>query len=97
MPSGSETLTETTFGSDYVGYDAEFGKYSPGMYLVMKVVEGFCDGHREGVTEVDFGTGHAQYKQVLSNQEWRETSVYISCSHLQRNQHQPGPVPYRRN
>ena len=40
----------------------------------MKVIEGFCDGHREGVTEIDFGPGHAQYKQVLSNQEWRETS-----------------------
>ena len=47
------------------------------MYLVIRVIEGFCDGHREGVTEVDFGTGHAQYKQVLSNQEWCETSVYI--------------------
>jgi CelD/BcsL family acetyltransferase involved in cellulose biosynthesis len=65
------------FGSDYVGYDAEFASHSPGMYLVMKVIEGFCDGHHEGVTEVDFGTGHAQYKQVLSNQEWCETSVYI--------------------
>jgi len=66
-----------TFGSDYVGYDAEFASHSPGMYLVMRVIEGFCDGHREGVTEVDFGTGHAQYKQVLSNQEWCETSVYV--------------------
>ena len=70
-------INGNTFGSDYVGYDAEFASHSPGMYLVMKVIEGFCDGHREGVTEVDFGTGHAQYKQVLSNHEWRETSVYI--------------------
>jgi len=66
-----------TFGSDYVGYDAEFANHSPGMYLVVRVIEGFCDCHREGVTEVDFGTGHAQYKQVLSNQEWCETSAYI--------------------
>jgi hypothetical protein len=70
-------INGNTFGSDYVGYDAEFASHSPGMYLVMKVIEGFCDGHREGVTEVDFGTGHAQYKQVLSNHEWRETSVYV--------------------
>jgi Acetyltransferase (GNAT) domain len=66
-----------TFGSDYVGYDPEFANHSPGMYLVMRVIEGFCDGHREGVTGVDFGPGHAQYKQVLSNQEWWETCVYI--------------------
>jgi hypothetical protein len=70
-------LNGNTFGSDYVGYDPEFASHSPGMYLVMRVIEGFCDGHHEGVTDVDFGTGHAQYKQVLSNQEWCETSVHI--------------------
>jgi len=70
-------INGNTFGSDYIGYDAEFASHSPGMYLVMRVIEGFCDGHREGVTEVDFGTGHAQYKQVLSTQEWCETSVCI--------------------
>jgi CelD/BcsL family acetyltransferase involved in cellulose biosynthesis len=70
-------VNENTFGSDYVGYDAEFANHSPGMYLVMKVIEGFCEGRHEGVTEVDFGTGHAQYKQVLSSREWRERCVYI--------------------
>ncbi len=68
-------INGNTFGTDYVGYDPEFASHSPGMYLVMRVIEGFCGGHR--VSEVDFGTGHAQYKQVLSNQEWCETSVYI--------------------
>src|SRR5207248_1622362 len=66
-----------TFGSDYVGYDPDFASYSPGMYLIMKVVEGFCDRNHERVTEVDFATGHAEYKQALSNQEHREVSVYI--------------------
>lgn len=66
-----------TFGSDYVGYDAEFATHSPGMYLIMRVVESFCEGHSEGICEVDFGTGHAQYKEVLSNQMWYETSFYI--------------------
>jgi CelD/BcsL family acetyltransferase involved in cellulose biosynthesis len=47
------------------------------MYLIMKVIEGFCGGHREGVTAVDFGPGHAQYKEILSTEEWLETSVYI--------------------
>jgi hypothetical protein len=50
-------LNGNTFGSDYVGYDPEFASHSPGMYLVVRVIEGFCDGHREGVTDVDFGTG----------------------------------------
>lgn len=70
-------INGNTFVSDYIGYDPEFASHSPGMYLVMRVIEGFCDGHREGVTRVDFNLGHAQYKQVMSNQEWCETCVYI--------------------
>lgn len=70
-------INQGTFGSDYIGYDAELGKYSPGMYLTTKVIEGFCDGNREGVTAIDFAPGNAQYKEVLSNQEWRETCVHI--------------------
>jgi hypothetical protein len=70
-------INGSIFGSDFIGYDPEFASHSPGMYLVMKVIEGFCDGHRDGVNAIDFGTGHAQYKHVLSNQGWREVSVYI--------------------
>jgi CelD/BcsL family acetyltransferase involved in cellulose biosynthesis len=70
-------INQGVFGSDYIGYDTEFGKYSPGMFLTTKVIEGFCDGNREGVTAVDFGPGNAQYKEVLSNQRWQETSVYV--------------------
>lgn len=68
-------LNDGTFGSDYLAYDAELGKYSPGMFLIYKVIEGFCDG--EGVKGLDFATGHAQYKQLLSNQGWTESSAYI--------------------
>jgi hypothetical protein len=70
-------VNRTTFGSDYLAYDAKFEKYSPGMCLIVKVIEGFCDGNREGVTEVDFATGSAQYKEVLSNRKWEEESVYV--------------------
>jgi len=70
-------VNDRTFGSDYLAYDAEFGKYSPGLFLICKVIEDLCKGNGEGVNAIDFATGHAQYKQVLSNQEWCETSVYI--------------------
>jgi hypothetical protein len=70
-------VSRNTFGSDHLAFDAEFGKCSPGMYLITKVIESFCEDNREGVTEVDFALGHAQYKQVLSNREWCETCVYI--------------------
>jgi len=70
-------VNDDTFGSDYLGYDVQLGKYSPGMYLTLKVIEGFCEDSREGVRAVDFATGHAQYKEVLSNQQWRETCVHV--------------------
>jgi hypothetical protein len=70
-------INQGTFESDSLAYDAEFGKHSPGMFLILNVIESFCDGNREGVTGVDFGRGNAQYKQVLSNQSWTETSLYI--------------------
>jgi hypothetical protein len=70
-------INEGTFGSDYLAYDAELGKYSPGMFLMYRVIEGFCEGNGEAVTGLDFATGHAQYKQLLSNQGWTESSAYI--------------------
>ena len=75
-------INQGTFGSDYIGYDTDLGKYSPGMFLTTKVIEGFCDGNREGVIGVDFGPGNAQYKEVLSNQKWRETAVHIFAPSL---------------
>ncbi len=71
-----------TFGSDYLGYDPSLAKYSPGMYLIVKVIEGFCDGNRDEVTAIDFGPGPAQYKEVLSTEEWRSMAVYIFASTL---------------
>jgi hypothetical protein len=70
-------MNQGTFGGDYVGYDPEFGKYSPGMFLLRRVMEWFCDGNREGVSALDFGPGYARYKEILSNRRWQETSVYI--------------------
>lgn len=70
-------VNDGTFGSDYLGYDPAFAKHSPGMYLIMKVVEGFCDGHREGVRAIDFGPGPAQYKEILSTESWQEMSVFM--------------------
>ena len=66
------------FFSDFLGYDATSAKYSPGMYLVLKGIEHFCEqSGRERVREIDFGLGDAQYKQVLATDSWLEQSSYI--------------------
>ena len=67
-----------TFVSEYMGYDPEFRKYSPGMVLIMKVIEGFCvHAHGDIVKELDFGLGHAEYKAALCTKNWLEAPVYV--------------------
>jgi CelD/BcsL family acetyltransferase involved in cellulose biosynthesis len=70
-------LNDGTFGSEYLGYDQALGRYSPGMYLITKVIEGFCAEEPQRVKEVDFATGHAQYKEALGNRHWQEGALYI--------------------
>jgi hypothetical protein len=74
-------LYRDTFLSEYMGYDPEFRQSSPGMVLIMHVLEGFCA--RKGgdvVRELDFGLGHAEYKTVLCSKSWQEARVYIFSS-----------------
>lgn len=69
-------LSGNTFGSDYLAHGPEFAKYSPGLYLILKAMEDLCSR----VTQVDFGSGSAEYKKVLSDRQWDEGSVYIFAS-----------------
>ena len=70
-------VKEGIYGSDYLAFDPAFGSHSPGMYLIMRIIEDFCRDTENRVTEVDFSPGHAQYKEVLGNCQWQEGSVYI--------------------
>jgi hypothetical protein len=71
-------LYKGSFVSEYMGYDPEFRRFSPGMVLIMKVIDGFCS-HANGdvVRELDFGLGHAEYKAALCSKNWQEAPVYI--------------------
>jgi hypothetical protein len=76
------TAYRETFHSDLMGYDPEYGKYSPGMYLVLQVIEGFHRSEAErAIQSVDFGLGDAQYKEVLGNRSWQDASVYLFAPH----------------
>jgi|HubBroStandDraft_6_1064221.scaffolds.fasta_scaffold00055_27 hypothetical protein len=68
---------ETMVG-EYTGYDREFRKFSPGMFLLLRIIEGCCSGaNGDTVKEVDFGFGQAEYKTVLCGKTWLEARVYI--------------------
>ena len=67
-----------TFVSEYMGYDPKFRQSSPGMVLIMRVIEGFCrQANADRITELDFGLGAAEYKAVLGSKSWREAAVFI--------------------
>ncbi len=70
-----------TFHSNYMGYDANYSKYSVGMYLIMKTIEEMIEqSGTPRVAQIDFGLGDAQYKEVLGNSQWEEASPRIFSS-----------------
>jgi CelD/BcsL family acetyltransferase involved in cellulose biosynthesis len=72
------SIYQRTFHSGYMGYDPTYHEHSPGMYLLMRVIEDMCaDRIASGIEEIDFGLGDAQYKQVLGNVEWQDAEVRI--------------------
>jgi hypothetical protein len=72
------TAFEGVLYSDFMGYDPVHAKYSPGMYLITKTLEGLREGGVDSdIRLVDWGLGDAQYKQVLGDSNWTETSVRI--------------------
>jgi GNAT acetyltransferase-like protein len=71
-------LYHGSFISEYMGYDPEFRRFSPGMVLIMSVIEGFCSrANGDAVKDLDFGLGHAEYKGALCSESWMEAPVYI--------------------
>ena len=79
------------FFSDFLGYDDRWAKYSPGTFLMTKVLEEMCAEH---VEEVDFGLGDADYKRRFGNCSWEDASINIfapSLKGLRINAFRPPP------
>jgi hypothetical protein len=76
------TVYKETFHSGFMGFDPGYARYSPGMFLVMRVLESFCESACREIPEIDFGHGDAQYKAVLANSEWEEAPVYLFAPNI---------------
>jgi CelD/BcsL family acetyltransferase involved in cellulose biosynthesis len=68
------SVSDGVYCCDFLGYDPRFGKYSPGTFLLTRMLEDFCDA---GVTKVDFGAGGGAYKERFGNLRLMEASVSI--------------------
>jgi hypothetical protein len=73
------TLYHGSFCSDYLAFDPHLSPYSPGTFLLMKVVEQLCDA---GVKEIDFGFGEGRYKEQFGNCEYQEASLFVFAPKL---------------
>jgi CelD/BcsL family acetyltransferase involved in cellulose biosynthesis len=61
-----------------MGFDREYRKYEPGMYLVVNVIEEICrENQTQMAARIDFGIGDSEWKSILGDQSWREESVCI--------------------
>lgn len=59
---------------DFIGFKKEYGRYSPGLLILLHALEVFC---LDGAKVVDFGRGDAWYKQDLSTTQWIEAPICL--------------------
>lgn len=68
------SVYNNVYYSGDVGFDPTYKKYGPGKQLLVRLLEDLCT---EGVKEMDFGLGDAEWKQRLGNRKWHESTVNI--------------------
>jgi hypothetical protein len=66
---------ETLFGK-YLGFNPQFHKYSPGLQILLHVIENSCQP-ATGLRVVDLGWGDQNYKRAICNRSWMESPVRI--------------------
>jgi len=80
------SLRNRVFLSNYLGFDPAYERYSPGMYLMMKVMESLSIETRCFTADrIDFGVGDAVYKRRLSNRNRKEALLNVFAL-------RPGPI-----
>jgi hypothetical protein len=66
--------------TEYGSFDPRWERGSPGIVLLLKVLEELCQDPEVGT--MDYGFGDACYKEKLSTNCWLEKSVYIYAPRL---------------
>ncbi len=63
-----------TFFSAETGYDPDLGVYEPGTLVFLQTVGNLV---REGVRDMNFGLGHADYKKRFADQHYLECDLWL--------------------
>jgi hypothetical protein len=59
-----------------MGFDPQFGKYSPGLHVLMHSIEECFDPNMRA-TQFDLGWGDRQYKRVICNHSRLDGPLYL--------------------
>jgi hypothetical protein len=71
------SLKERVFLCEYIAVDWAYETYTPGMYLILEVLEDISRQHHGQVDLIDFGSGDAPWKERFGNRFWHESFVHI--------------------
>jgi hypothetical protein len=67
-------IYQKTFYTWTTGYDPIYRQSAPGLFLLQRVLQDLCEEH---IAEaVDFGSGYAQYKRDLGDEDRPDVSLY---------------------
>ena len=66
--------------TEYGSFDPKWSRGSPGIVLLIKVLEELCK--ECDISRLDFGFGDALYKRKFGTEHWLEESVYIYAPRL---------------
>jgi hypothetical protein len=68
------SLYRGVFCSDYIGYNPDFGEYSPGTELEVRAIEDLC---ARKAKRIDFGLGDYRWKQRLGTFLRQDADLYL--------------------
>lgn len=72
---------KNTFHGNFMGFDPQFGKYSPGLLVLMHSIEE-CFEPGYTTTRVDLGWGDRHYKKVICNRSRQDGPLYLYAPSL---------------
>jgi hypothetical protein len=77
VPCAFETgiIYGRTYFAEAIGYNPEWGSFSPGTILFVKVLEDLSQNTTVNI--FDYGVGSAAYKERFGTESWPKASIYI--------------------
>jgi Acetyltransferase (GNAT) domain len=75
------SLYKGVFHGNYMAHDPKYSRHSPGVFLMMDVIEGFCTRRNADVVSyIDYGIGDFPYKTWMCDDKLEQADLHIFAS-----------------